>query len=427
LRQNKFRLAEVFLSRCWRIKNRIGSSQLELARTLNMVAEVFYHQQRFQEAENMCRRVLEVYEISYGKDHQSTKVAADNLHLLEKVTRDHAQKSAAAAGSEQKPALQTPPLQAEKPATTVSSETPAIMRMPRSHEETGKMSAIPAHLLAPQNRSPAAQPTEKPRTKSIFTDSGSSIKAVGQPGQQANPVQANIARQETSQTNPAVRTAPPTNPALPPPLGLGTPRANIAQQEHSPTTAAVPAPRHQETGKIMPGQITPQSAGMQVAPNSVPRPPMPAQQNMTPPPQQSGTIRPGQMPLPPQQPAVRLPQSTPPSQPAARPPAPPQNQGNSGPFPPVQPQRPAASAQSGFMNLPLAKPAEGSSTALPPVQPTAPNPAPIAPTRGAAKKLDSSRPKCDVCGYDLDGEYCQRCTGTGLRPIRPDERLGGYF
>jgi hypothetical protein len=89
------------------------------------------------------------------------------------------------------------------------------------------------------------------------------------------------------------------------------------------------------------------------------------------------------------------------------------------------------------MNLPLVG---ASSTALPKVAegaqaastsadlkpvPTLPTGA-VKPTK-SPKKMSADRPKCEVCGYELDGEYCQRCTGTGMRPLRPDERLGGFF
>ena len=47
LKQQKYALAERFLSRSWRLKTKVlGSSQLELARTLNTIAELYYLQGR---------------------------------------------------------------------------------------------------------------------------------------------------------------------------------------------------------------------------------------------------------------------------------------------------------------------------------------------------------------------------------------------
>ncbi|HEY9678950.1 MAG TPA: tetratricopeptide repeat protein [Drouetiella sp.] len=86
LKQQKYALAERFLSRSWRLKTKVlGSSQLELARTLNTIAELYYLQGKFADAEQLCRRVYEVYVQQYGHDHPNTQTALSNAKLLEQT------------------------------------------------------------------------------------------------------------------------------------------------------------------------------------------------------------------------------------------------------------------------------------------------------------------------------------------------------
>ncbi len=86
LKQQKYALAERFLSRSWRLKTKVlGSSQLELARTLNTIAELYYLQGKFSDAEQLCRRVYEVYVQQYGRDHPNTHTALSNATLLEQT------------------------------------------------------------------------------------------------------------------------------------------------------------------------------------------------------------------------------------------------------------------------------------------------------------------------------------------------------
>lgn len=86
IKQQKYALAERFLSRSWRLKTKVlGSSQLELARTLNTIAELYYFQGKFADAEQLCRRVYEVYVQQYGHDHPNTATALSNVSLLEQT------------------------------------------------------------------------------------------------------------------------------------------------------------------------------------------------------------------------------------------------------------------------------------------------------------------------------------------------------
>ncbi len=97
LKQQKYELAERFLSRSWRLKTKVlGSSQLELARTLNTIAELYYLQGKWADAEQLCRRVYEVYVQQYGHDHPNTHTALSNAVLLEQT---NAARVAAAGGA----------------------------------------------------------------------------------------------------------------------------------------------------------------------------------------------------------------------------------------------------------------------------------------------------------------------------------------
>ena len=97
LKQQKYELAERFLSRSWRLKTKVlGSSQLELARTLNTIAELYYLQGKWADAEQLCRRVYEVYVQQYGHDHPNTHTALSNAMLLEQT---NAARNAAAGGA----------------------------------------------------------------------------------------------------------------------------------------------------------------------------------------------------------------------------------------------------------------------------------------------------------------------------------------
>ncbi|MBS1952690.1 MAG: tetratricopeptide repeat protein [Cyanobacteria bacterium SZAS-4] len=97
LKQQKYELAERFLSRSWRLKTKVlGSSQLELARTLNTIAELYYLQGKWADAEQLCRRVYEVYVQQYGHDHPNTHTALSNAVLLEQT---NAARNAAAGGA----------------------------------------------------------------------------------------------------------------------------------------------------------------------------------------------------------------------------------------------------------------------------------------------------------------------------------------
>lgn len=86
LREQKLKLAKQFLGRAWHLKTRVlGLPQKEVARTLNLIAEICFHEGKYSEAEPLSRWVLEVYEGAYGKEDPRTVGAANNLAVLQRI------------------------------------------------------------------------------------------------------------------------------------------------------------------------------------------------------------------------------------------------------------------------------------------------------------------------------------------------------
>jgi tetratricopeptide (TPR) repeat protein len=86
MRQQKFTLAEHFLSKAWTIKTQvISASALEIATTMNLIAELYYRQGKYQDAIQMCKKVHGIYHSSYGANHPKTHEIAGNIAMLEKM------------------------------------------------------------------------------------------------------------------------------------------------------------------------------------------------------------------------------------------------------------------------------------------------------------------------------------------------------
>lgn len=84
-RQGKFPLAEYVLGRSWQTKTQGNVSQIEAARTLNIVSELYFYQKRFEESEQLISRVLTVYQTIYGQDHSHTAEVARNLAMIQQA------------------------------------------------------------------------------------------------------------------------------------------------------------------------------------------------------------------------------------------------------------------------------------------------------------------------------------------------------
>ena len=98
-RQGKFPLAENILGRSWQTKTQLNVSQVEAARTLNIVSELYFYQKRFEESEQLIARVLNVYQTIYGRDHSHTQEVARNLTMIQQA-RIAAGPTAIAAGNQ---------------------------------------------------------------------------------------------------------------------------------------------------------------------------------------------------------------------------------------------------------------------------------------------------------------------------------------
>ena len=86
MRQQKFVIAENFLSRCWQIKTQINPAPpLEIAATLNLVAELYFRQARYSDSHSICQKVLQVYLGTYGENHPKTTELQSNMAMLDKL------------------------------------------------------------------------------------------------------------------------------------------------------------------------------------------------------------------------------------------------------------------------------------------------------------------------------------------------------
>ncbi|CAN5406079.1 hypothetical protein BH11CYA1_BH11CYA1_43430 [soil metagenome] len=86
MRQQKFTLAEHFLSKAWTIKTQvISASALEIATTMNLVAELYYRQAKYSDAIQMCKKVHGIYNGAYGPNHPKTHEIAGNIAMLERM------------------------------------------------------------------------------------------------------------------------------------------------------------------------------------------------------------------------------------------------------------------------------------------------------------------------------------------------------
>lgn len=179
LKQQKYALAERFLSRSWRLKTKVlGSSQLELARTLNTIAELYYLQGKFADAEQLCRRVYEVYVQQYGTDHPNTQTALSNAMLLEQTNA--ARNAAAAAAGGQVPGQVSGAQAGQSQPQTVG----AGAHNQASQAVQSSSSGYPTIQQAQQAAQQVAQPISPTRPQPIKPTSGKKLdvcESCGQP------------------------------------------------------------------------------------------------------------------------------------------------------------------------------------------------------------------------------------------------------
>jgi tetratricopeptide (TPR) repeat protein len=87
LRQQKYSLAEYFLGQCWTIKTKLSNaSALEIAKTMNLVAELYFHQDKLADAIDMSKKALAIYRRVYEPSHPILREIASNIAVLEGLT-----------------------------------------------------------------------------------------------------------------------------------------------------------------------------------------------------------------------------------------------------------------------------------------------------------------------------------------------------
>jgi len=184
MRQQKFTLAEHFLSKAWSIKTQvINASALEIATTMNLVAELYYRQGKYADAVQMCKKVYGIYQSAYGPTHPKTHEIAGNIAMLEKMN-PVAEVTAVAAS------------QASQSTNQVISSSSASQPVAAS-VATAAPAASATSTSTSQNAVPSAPQTSKKRSGMprcevcgsvmeadwCFRCTGNSVKAIN-PGQQ---------------------------------------------------------------------------------------------------------------------------------------------------------------------------------------------------------------------------------------------------
>lgn len=190
LKQQKYSLAERFLIKCWRLKTKVqGATQLELTRTLNIISEVYYHQGKFVDAEQLCRKILQIYEQAYGREHPDTVTAARNVQLLEEVIRKMTPAPPPSAVPQAHVTGTAMPAVAPPATQTVHPQVgPGVM-------PPGDQTVAPqvSHALAPQQAVPPRMPQAVPppvRQSGQLPDTQAPPPPSAQPAQPPQPVAA---------------------------------------------------------------------------------------------------------------------------------------------------------------------------------------------------------------------------------------------
>lgn len=206
MRQQKYTLAEHFLSKAWSIKTQvINASALEIATTMNLVAELYYRQGKYADAIQMCKKVFGIYQSAYGPTHAKTHEIAGNIAMLEKMNpaNQAAAPAAAISPSQANQASQSTnqvvnavsqPAQASAQSSvgTATVNPPAVA----AGTGTGAGAGTGTSTSTSQNAVPSAPQTSKKRSGMprcevcgsvmeadwCFRCTGNSVKAVN-PGQ----------------------------------------------------------------------------------------------------------------------------------------------------------------------------------------------------------------------------------------------------
>jgi hypothetical protein len=193
-RQGKFPLAEHILGRSWQTKTQLNVSQVEAARTLNIVSELYFYQKRFEESEQLIARVLNVYQTIYGQNHSHTQEVARNLQMIQQARMA----AGATASSVALPAVQGGPGQTGQHAQQTIQQP---MQQPvQQHQQ--QMQAQPQQQAAPVYRSipmPQPAPVQATPVQAVGAAAGASGNVMG--NVQAKPQIASLPRRAASFKN----------------------------------------------------------------------------------------------------------------------------------------------------------------------------------------------------------------------------------
>jgi hypothetical protein len=372
LKQQKLKLAELFLSRSWNIKAKLMSApEVEKAVTLNLCAELRFKQGRHADAEHLCKAVHEIYVARLGTDHPNSIAAANNLTTVQRLSISHPRPAPAAGLSSLGPSV-PPPI----PAHHTPSSMPAVNASGQS--SSGSVPVVPE----PARHTPSSMPAVNASGQS----SSGSVPVVPEPARHtpSSMPAVNASGQSSSGSVPVVpepaRHTPPSTPAVPTPASHV--RALIRAQQ-SASQQMVPAPSTAASDALTFNRAE-QSASQQM---------LPASSNPPPP---DGVL---------QTPDGPTPMKISPAPVFIAPTAP------SHSFP-LKEAAPAASH-----SFPLKD-----TSSSPSAPPAADSGAPVR-AADALRKAGNAREKCPRCGYELAGAECLRCTGTGMKPLSPFDKL----
>jgi len=168
-RQGKFPLAENILGRSWQTKTQHNVSQVEAARTLNIVSELYFYMKRFEESEQLISRVLNVYQTIYGREHSHTQEVARNLVMIQQA-RASAAPSASSAYIPSLSAQQAANQQAAHAVTAAYAAAPSNNPQTASYREVPAVGGQPHQATASYTAAPSIPaPNPNPGKPPIVT------------------------------------------------------------------------------------------------------------------------------------------------------------------------------------------------------------------------------------------------------------------
>lgn len=86
MKQQQYKLAQYVLGRSWHIKTKLSQApDLDKAVTVNLFAELYFHQGKYVDSKQLCKWVFDTYTANFGAEHPQTVGAANNLAFFERM------------------------------------------------------------------------------------------------------------------------------------------------------------------------------------------------------------------------------------------------------------------------------------------------------------------------------------------------------